>query len=216
MNIILRLLSWSLICCALISCASYRSFEQDVSRSAHNRINKQEIKKLAIVADDYSSEEKSLRYFDRDLRDMGYLPIYMSIENAGENEFILRMDKVSFRFEDGTRAVLAKPEEVIAEAESSHVPALFGFLLGIIPGPFMWGSISDANFQLHQDYEKKSLRNYHIKKGNKLFGFIFVKIPEGKEGVSLVDSILEIEVVKQAKGKELAKNLKFIVAVGEG
>ncbi len=199
--------------CSLLSigCSSYKAFEKDESRPARNRINKQEQKGLAIAAEDYSTEKKSLKYFDRDMRDLGYLPIYIAIDNTGENEFILRTDKVEFRFEDGTHAQLAKPQEVIEEAQLSKGVALFGLIFA----PFIWSSRSTANFDLDKDYNQKALRDFQIGKGDTLFGFAFVKIPKGKDETSIRDAILQMDITKKAQGKELAESLKFILAIAE-
>ena len=207
-------LIWIIVCLLVSSCASYRAYEKDESRPAPRRLKKKDLKGLIIAAEDYSPEKKSTRYFDRDLRSLGYVPIYICLYNSTDYEFTIKKGNITFRYEDTTEAKVVDVEEVIAEAQSSPAIALVTFPF-LIPPFFIWSSISDANYDLEKDYNAKAFHGCNLIKDEKLFGFIFVKIPEDKGGASIKDSLLEIEVIKKAKKGEMAEPLTCKLSVSE-
>lgn len=197
------------------SCASYRVYDMDTSRPAHRRVKKKNLKGLIVAVEDYSPENKSMRYFYRDLKNIGYIPIYFSIVNTTDYEFTIKKDNIRFRFSDATEAKVVKVDEVIAAAQSSPAKALLAFPLLIFPTFFIWSSISEANYELEKDYRKKALHDFNIVKDEKIFGFIFIKVPDNKYDTPIKDSLIEFEVIKKSKKGEMAENLTCKLSVSE-
>lgn len=209
----LRLLCLVSLSCIFVGCASYRAYEKDISRPAHQHVKKKDLKGLVVAAEDYSSVEKSEKYFDRDLRNYGYLPIYLSFANDSDYEFTVRQDNITFFYEDGSEAQLVGAKSVIEDTQNSYARALLGIPLLIFPAFIIGSSVSGANYELEKDYNAKSLRDFNIVKGEKVFGFVFFKIPAGKDSASLSDAILKINVVKKAKQGEMAETLEGILSL---
>jgi len=197
----------------LVSCASYIALPKDTTRFAHNRIKKQEKSGLILAAEDYSEYSKCRRYFYRDLLNMGYIPIYLCIGNHSEYEFTIRTENIIFRFEDGTQAQVVSFKEVIDQSQGSHAPAILAFPFGIIPAFLVWSSISDANDELDQDYSQKAFRDSHVLKGDNLFGFLFFKVPDGKQITSLKDATLEIKAYRKATQDKMAETISSVVSI---
>jgi len=205
-----------IVALSLVSCASYIALPKDTTRFAHNRIKKQEQKGLILAAEDYSESSKCRRYFYRDLLDLGYIPVYVCIGNQDDYEFSIRSENIVFRFEDGSQAQPVSFKEVIEQSQDSHALSVLLFPLGILPGILSWGSISDANDELDQDYSQKAFRDCHVVKDDHLFGFMFFKVPEGKKVTFIKDATLEIKAAKKASKKDSrdqAEIVNFVVSV---
>ncbi|WP_372366830.1 hypothetical protein [Candidatus Uabimicrobium sp. HlEnr_7] len=197
----------------LIGCVSYRAYEKDTSRPAHQHVKKKDLKGLAIAAEDYSSAKKSEKYFNRNLRDYGYLPIYLSFANDSDYEYTVRQGNISLSFEDGSQAQLVETKTVIENTQNSYGRALLGIPLLIFPAFIIGSSVSSANYDLEKDYNAKSLRDFNILKDEKVFGFVFFKLPSEKSNASLNDAIIKINVVKKAKQSEMAETLEGILSL---
>jgi len=189
----------------------------DTARSSHNRINSQEQKGLVLAAEDYSAPEKCQRYFKRDLLDLGYIPIYLAISNRSEYEFTIRREEIIFQFEDGMEAQAVPVQEVINAAYFSPAPALLAMPFGVIPGIALWLQIDHANQKLDQDYSEKIFKDIHIQQHDKMFGFIFFKVPVGRKATSklMKDASIEVLVSKKAVGNEMAEIFNFILSIEE-
>lgn len=199
-----------------VGCASYIALPKDDTRFAHNRIKKQEKTGLILAAEDYSEYRKCRRYFYRDLLDAGYIPIYLCIGNKSTDgrEFTIRTENIVFRFEDGSQAQAANVKDVIDESQSSPAVGILAFPLGIFPAFLIAGSISQANDELDQDYSQKAFRDSHIAPGDNLFGFLFFKVPEGKEITSIKDATLEIKAARKAVGGgDMAETVSCVVSI---
>lgn len=198
-----------------IGCASYISLPKDTNRLAHNRIKKQDKAGLILAAEDYSESRKCYRYFYRDLLDMGYIPIYLCVGNQSDKgyEFTIRTENITFRFEDGTQAQAVNVKDVIDDSQSSPAVAALAFPLGILPAFLIGGSISQANDELDQDYSQKAFRDSHVLKGDNLFGFLFFKVPSGKNITTLKDATLEVKAAQKAAQGEMAETISCVVSI---
>lgn len=201
----------------LVGCFSYHALPSDTSRAAHNRINCQEQKKLVIAAEDYSASEKSQRYFQRDLLELGYIPIYISISNISQDsEFTLKQENAVFQFEDGMEAYRVPVQQVMDDAYHSKTAAAIAMPFGIIPGVVLWLWTDHVNSQLDQDYSGKAFRDFHILPGERKFGFIFFQVPFGIGKITskeIKDGSIEFLVFKKASSTEMAEVFNFFVSI---
>lgn len=182
-------------------------------RFAHNRIKKQDKDGLVVAAEDFSNKDKSKRYFYRNLLSMGYIPIYLCLDNRGTAEFTIRAENIIYRFEDGTEAPAANFKDVIDDAQYSYAGAIPLFLFAIWPGITAVKEISEANDKLDQDYSQKAFRNIHLMPEDHIFGFLFFKMPKGQGASSLKEGTLEVKADKKASQGEMAATIKLTVAI---
>ena len=202
----------------LAGCACYDALDMDTLRSAHNRIRSKEIKGLVLAAEDYSAPAKCLRYFQRDLLELGYIPIFLSICSHSDYEFSLRRNNMILVLEDGLQAQSVEVKEVVPLVQSTPANALFSLPLAIFPAIFLWDSIEKANAKLDRDYWQKMFRDSHVRKGDKVYGFLIFRAPPGKivTAESMANATLEVAAVQKAAEGKMGEVVKFVLSIERG
>lgn len=216
------LLSWSLqrllvLALGVISasgCASYSARPLDSRQDAASVIEQREVEGLFLAVKDLSNPRDSFKYFDRDLRAHGFLPVLLLLEldRQAQDIFDLRREEVILCLRDGTRLQSVDPDEVADAVEFTHLRSVLGFFL-ILPGFFVASSVNDANDEIEADYQQKSIKSIRMNPNLRSFrAVVFFKIPpEIQDDLTMDEAFIEARVHRQGQGGRPGKSLEFPV-----
>ena len=212
-----RVLLLSLIFPCAPGCASYSAKPIEGRQEASSFLEQREAEGLYVAVRDLSPTRSSLQYFDRDLKDYGYIPILLLLEldRSSEGVFDIRREDLQLCLRDGRRLRSVDPAEVSQDASFSHVRSALGFLL-LFPGFFLASSVNRANDQMEIDYHSKALRSIRVNPNMRSFrAVVFFNIPPDMEGPpTMEDAFVEAKIYKQGQGGAMGKCIEFPVHFG--
>jgi len=198
-------------------CASYSARALDTRQAASSIVEQKEAEGLYVAVKNLSQPRESLRYFDRDLRAYGIVPVLLLLELDRESQgvFDVRREDIFLCLRDGTRLETMDPGDVAEEVQFSHIRSVFGFFL-IFPGFFVASSVSGANEEIEADYQQKSVKSIRINPNMRSFhSAIFFRVPAEQESTfTMEDAFVEAKVYKQGQGSSPGKCLEFPVHFG--
>lgn len=199
------LLSLALV---LASCASYGGHALDLETGAAGFVRQRGLEELHVAIKDLSSPRDSVKYFDRELVDYGYVPVLVALQldQSSDATFDLSRQDMRLVLSSGRRLESVAPEEIASEVAFSHWRTAFGYLF-LLPGPFVASSVSHANQELEGDYRDKSLDSLRINSERRSQqGITFFRIPEElRDSFNMEDAFVEVKIYKQGRGDQLGR-----------
>ncbi len=136
-------------------CASFDALSLP-DRPAHAHHNRHESEGIVLAAELIASPAASAHYFGGELRNHGYFPVILAIENRSLAPFELERRVLEVVLENGERFSPVAPLRVLADVERSQTPA---YLLAplVIPSVLLYRHTARYNFDLARDYLAKAL-----------------------------------------------------------
>lgn len=204
-------------CLLLPACAYYTARPIESSHKASSVIDQREAHGLYVAVKDLSHQSDALKYFDRDLLEIGYVPVLVLLEldQSSNAVFDVRDSDLQLCLQDGTRLTPAAIPEVCETAAFSHSRSAMGFLL-VLPGFFIASSVNSANDDLQSDYREKSLDSIRINPNARSFlGVVFFKLPkERRDNFTMEEAFIEAKVYLGGAQGKLGQTLEFPVHFG--
>jgi len=148
-------------------------------------------------------------YLGSVVSDDNILPVEVHLQNLNPNapdqdfSFLIESESAILRLANGNEITQVRLSDVIRTAEFSQFRSYCWGLLVILPGVLVWGSVSDANVALADDYRDKVLRNRRFPAGNEtnVDKLLFFR-PEGSlKKLDLRDANLVIPVTRRGGGE---------------
>jgi hypothetical protein len=212
------LLTWILtLSCLSSGCAYYTARPLEASHKASSVIDQREAQGLYVAVKDLSHTSDSLKYFDRDLLEMGYVPVLVMLEldQSSNAVFDVRNSDLRLCLQDGLRLTPADLGQICDEAAFSHTRSAMGFLL-LLPGFFIASSVNTANDDLESDYREKCLNSIRVNPNARSFrGVVFFELPEERrEDFTMEEAFVEAKVYLGGTQSNLGQTLEFPVHFG--
>jgi len=145
---------------------------------------------VMVAVDPYMQPEKQKEVFDRDLKKLGLLPIYLLVENRGDLELSLDRAAIVLELPDGRQINRANAAIVVPRLET--VPWLVGCsgpganlgscLVGVALIPVML-KVADAQRSAHEalkaEYMNTEFQETVLKKDASVHGYVYFLPPSG-------------------------------------
>ena len=180
-------------------------------------VEQREEEGLFVAVKDLSTPRDSLRLFDRDLVEYGFVPVLVLLELDRNSQAVcdVQREEMKLCLRDGQRLATVRPEAVAAEASFSHLRSLLGFLF-IFPGFFVTSSVNRANEAMVDDYVTKAMENVRVNpNARSASGVVYFAIPpDRRDQFTLEDAFVEMKVHLQGRSGAVGKALEFPVHFG--
>jgi hypothetical protein len=129
---------------------------------------------IALAADPYDDPARAKSTFDEDLRDDGYLPIQLILENRTAGRILLLRERVELIDLAGATY---RPVEPAVTAQDFEDDAMAYALLGF--GIFSYASAAEANEERERDWASKAIaESLIVETGRAGGGFVYFRLPE--------------------------------------
>lgn len=187
------------------SCASYTPSLARIDTSGPH-VSKQVKGDLAVYVEEYSTSEKGKKIFDADLADEGVLPLFIHVQNNGQEPYEVKTMDITLRRSNIVLKAIT-PEEAAAKAKRNPVGRALGWslIVPIISIPIAVAASADhtskVNKQITEDFAAKSFPEGVIMPGKESSGFIFFHI-EG-ERTDLSGLMLEMTAQNTITGETI-------------
>lgn len=200
---------WPLALVSLLAgCAHYGGKALDLETGTAGFVRQRGLGELNVAVRDLSSRRDSVKYFDRELVEYGYVPVLVALQLEPGADAIFDMSREDMRLvlRSGQRLESVAPDGIASEVAFSHWRTAFGFLF-LLPGPFVASSVSHANQELEGDYQDKCLDSIRINSQRRSHqGVVFFKVPEELRGsFDMEDAFVEVKIYKRGRGSELGE-----------